>query len=75
MTPVWAKPILADYMQTEGATPWAAIELIAGWRRDGVPILEQNLVSLTQMAVELGPGTQACFRRLVVPSLKSSAEA
>jgi hypothetical protein len=58
----WAKPILAEYMQSEGATPWGAIELIAGWRRDAVPILEQNLVSLAEIVVEVGPGDTGVFQ-------------
>jgi hypothetical protein len=57
----WAQPILAEYMQSEGATPWGAIELIAGWRRDAVPILEQNLVSLAEIVVEVGPGNTGVF--------------
>jgi hypothetical protein len=59
---VWAKPILAEYMQSDGPTPWGAIELIAGWRRDAVPILEQNLVSLAEILVEVGPGEQGVFQ-------------
>jgi len=31
-----------------------AVELIAGWRRDAVPILEQNLDSFAEMLVEAG---------------------
>jgi hypothetical protein len=57
----WARPILAEYMQSDEATPWGAIEVIAGWRRDAVPILEQNLVSMAQIAVEVGPADDGQF--------------
>lgn len=50
----WAKPILAEYMQSDEASPWGAVEIIAGWRRDAVPILEENLVSFAEMLVEAG---------------------
>ena len=50
----WAKPILAGYMRSDGATPWGAVEVVAGWRRDAVPILEQNLTSFAEMLVEAG---------------------
>jgi hypothetical protein len=50
----WAKPILAEYMQSDQATPWGAVEVIAGWRRDTVAALEQNLVTFAEMLVEAG---------------------
>jgi len=58
----WAKPILADYMRTDGATPWGAIELIAGWDRNSVPVLEENLVSLAKILVEVGPADDGGFK-------------
>jgi hypothetical protein len=58
----WAKPILADYMRTDGATPWGAIELIAGWDRNSVPVLEENLVSLAKICVEVGPADDGEFK-------------
>ncbi len=50
----WAKPLLAEYMQSDQATPWGAVEVIAGWNRESVPIMEQNLVSFAEMLVEAG---------------------
>ena len=58
----WAKPILAEYMQSDGATPWGAIALIAGWNQEAVPLSEQNLVSLAAIIVEVGPGEGGEFR-------------
>ena len=58
----WARPILARYMETDGATPWGAVEVIAGWREDAVPILEQNLVSLAEILVEVGPAEDGEFK-------------
>jgi hypothetical protein len=58
----WAKPILAEYMGTDGATPWGAVEVIAGWRQDAVPILEQNLASLAETLVEVGPAEDGEFK-------------
>lgn len=50
----WAKPILAEYMRRDDATPWGAIEVIAGWDSDAVASLETNLNSLGEMLVEAG---------------------
>jgi len=57
----WAKPILAEYMQSDQATPWGAVGLIAGWDRDSVPAQEKNLISLAEIAVEIGPGEDGVF--------------
>ena len=58
----WAKPILAAYMRSDQATPWGAIEVIAGWERDAVDPLERNLVSLAEIMVEIGPGENGVYR-------------
>lgn len=50
----WAKPVLAKYMASDQATPWGAIEVIAGWNRDAVPVLEENLASFAEMLVDAG---------------------
>jgi hypothetical protein len=50
----WARPILARYMQSDGATPWGAVELIAGWNRETLPILEQNLADFAEMLIPAG---------------------
>jgi hypothetical protein len=50
----WAKPILARYMQSDQATPWGAVELIAGWDRDAVAAMEQNLINLAELLIPAG---------------------
>jgi hypothetical protein len=57
----WAKPILARYMQSDQATPWGAVGLVAGWDRDAVAAMEQNLIDLAQILVEVGPGESGVF--------------
>jgi hypothetical protein len=50
----WAKPILARYMQSDQATPWGAVELIAGWDRDALAAMEDNLINLAELLIPAG---------------------
>jgi len=57
----WAKPILDEYMNSDEATPWGAVELIAGWDRDTVPALERTMRDLHDIAVDVGPSPDGAF--------------